>query len=71
MLSNLAAAISDLEIPVHGEAIAEALALRDTLDARIAVAVGKYDHQDLAELDGATSTTGFVQRCRAANTRRW
>ena len=67
MLSDLAAAISALEIPVHGEAIADALALRDRLDAHIAVAVGEYDHQDLAELDGATSTTGFVKQCGAAN----
>lgn len=67
MMSDLAEAITSLEIPVHGEAIAHALALRDLLDARIAVAVGEYDHEGLAELDGATSTTAFVRQCGVAN----
>jgi hypothetical protein len=67
MMSNLAEAITGLEIPVHGESIAEALALRDQLDARIAVAIGQYDHQGLAVVEGATSTTGFVKQCGAAN----
>lgn len=67
MLSELAEAITGLEIPVHGESIAHALALRDMLDARIAAAVGEYDHQGLAIVEGATSTTGFVKQCGAAN----
>jgi hypothetical protein len=67
MLSDLAEAITGLNIPVHGESIAQALALRDMLDARIAVAVGEYDHQGLAIVEGATSTTGFVKQCGAPN----
>jgi hypothetical protein len=67
MLSDLAEAIAGLDIPVHGESIAQALALRDLLDARIAVAVGEYDHQGLAIVEGATSTTGFIKQCGAPN----
>jgi len=67
MLSDLAEAITGLDIPVHGESIAQALALRDMLDSRISDAVGEYDHQGLAIVEGATSTTGFVKQCGAAN----
>src|SRR4051794_38506976 len=67
MLSDLAEAVTGLNIPVHGESIAQALALRDMLDARISEAVGEYDHQGLAIVEGATSTTGFVKQCGAAN----
>jgi hypothetical protein len=34
--------VEALEIPVHGDALAELVRLRDRLDARIAVAVGEY-----------------------------
>src|SRR5689334_10827853 len=67
MLSDLADVITGLEIPVHGESIAHALALRDQLDARISEAVAEYDHQGLAIVEGATSTTGFVKQCGAPN----
>lgn len=66
-MSVLAEAIEDLEIPVHGEAIADALRLRDLLDARIAAAVGAYDAEWLAPLDGATSTVGFLRQHGVAN----
>ena len=36
MLADLAAAIENLDIPVDGDSLVEALALRDRLDARIA-----------------------------------
>src|SRR4051812_29289308 len=67
MLSDLAEVVAGLQVPVHGEAIAHALALRDMLDARISEAVGEYDHQGLAIVEGATSTTGFVKQCGAPN----
>ena len=66
MLSGLADVISDLEIPVCGEAIEHVLKLRDMLDAKISDAVGEYDHHGLAIVEGATSTTGFIKQCGVA-----
>ena len=45
---------------LDGDAIIEALELRDRLDARIAVAVGRYDRAGRWALDGATSMTVWL-----------
>lgn len=66
MLSDLLGAVERLDIPVHGDAIAGAIRARDLLSARISEAVGEYDAQEQAALDGAHSTTGFLRQCGAA-----
>ena len=43
MLADLAAAVENLDIPVDGDSLVEALALRDRLDARIAEATGVFE----------------------------
>jgi hypothetical protein len=62
MLSGLVDAVEALDLPLHGEAIAEAMRLRDRLDAKIAVAVGGYDAQGLFAVDGAVSMTGWLKQ---------
>jgi hypothetical protein len=65
----LAEAIDELEIPPYGEAIAEAIALRDRLDATIAEAVGSFDAGGGWQAEGATSMTAWL-RHRGAQTGR-
>jgi hypothetical protein len=60
-MSDLAAVVSGLEIDADGEAIADAIRVRDLLEARIAKAVGEYDAQCRAALDGAASTIGWLK----------
>ena len=43
MLADLAAVIEELDIPGDDDAVIEALALRDRLDARIALATGAVE----------------------------
>ena len=43
VLEDLAVAIEDLDVPADRESLVEAIALRDRLDARIAVAVGEFE----------------------------
>lgn len=69
MSDELRSAIASLAIPVDGEAIASALALRDQLDARVAEAVAAFDAQSQWDAEGATSMTAWL-RDRAGRTRR-
>jgi hypothetical protein len=62
MFDALEAAIEELEIGVAGDAIAEALALRDRLDSKITAAVGRFDEAELYDVDGATSTTAWLRQ---------
>lgn len=74
MFGRLAQLIDEIEIPVDGEALAEALALRDRLDAAIATAAAAFDAAKLWEIDGARSLTdwlrirGRTSRAEAART---
>ena len=61
MFATLVEVIDGLEIPADGMAIAEALALRDRLDARIAAAIGAFDRAGLWDVDGATSMTAWLR----------
>ncbi len=61
MLEGLAGAIEELRIPPSGPAIAEAVALRDRLEAKIAEAVGAFDAASLWDLDAATSMTAWLR----------
>ena len=60
-LAALRAAVSELELPVDGSVLLEALALRDRLDAKIAAVAGEVDHHGLWDLDGATSMTAWLR----------
>jgi hypothetical protein len=60
MFEELGDAIEGLDIPVDGAALADVLALRDRLDARISDAVADCDRAGLWELDGATSMTAWL-----------
>jgi hypothetical protein len=72
----LATAIDSLDIPVGGDALAAALALRDRLDARLAAAVEAFDRAGLWDGEGVTSVTAWLAdrarmtRPRAAATAR-
>lgn len=57
MLSSLADAIEDLQVPLHGEPLGELFHLIDRLQAKAHAAVGEYDAQGLFALDGAVSMT--------------
>lgn len=76
MFPLLATAIDSLDIPVGGDALAAALALRDRLDARLAAAVEAFDQAGLWDGEGATSVTAWLAdrarmtRPRAAATAR-
>ena len=69
MFEALARDIEELEIPARGAAIAEAVALRDRLSAKVAAAVGAFDEPRLWDLDAATSMTAWL-RDKAAMTNR-
>jgi hypothetical protein len=55
MLERLAKATDELEVPVDGAALLAVMALRDELDASIAVAVGGFDAHGLLDVDAATA----------------
>ena len=61
MFEALKQAIEELEIPPWGDALVEALALRDRLDAAIASAVAAFDTGGGWELEGATSLTASLR----------
>src|SRR5687768_11425813 len=61
MFEALRSEIEGLEIPLDGAALAEAIVLRDRLDARIAVAVGAFDAAGLHELDGAVTMAAWLR----------
>jgi hypothetical protein len=65
MFEALAEAVEHLEIPAWGDALAEAMAIRDRLDAAICAAVGVFDAERGWEVEGATSMTAWL-RHRAA-----
>src|SRR3954451_19858097 len=50
-----------MRIPVDGDALVEALALRHLLDARLAAAVGAFDAAGLWDLEAATSMTAWLR----------
>src|SRR5918995_3820876 len=60
VFEELGTAIETLDIPLDGDALTAAIALRDRLDARISDAVNAYDTAGLWELEGATSMTGWL-----------
>ncbi|HSH58692.1 MAG TPA: hypothetical protein VK988_03425 [Acidimicrobiales bacterium] len=57
VFESLCREIDQVVVPPGGEAITEALALRDRLDAKITDAVGAFDAAGLWDLDSATSMT--------------
>ena len=61
MFERLEAAIEEVDIPADGAAVAEVLALADRLAAKVAAAVGEFDHAGLWELDAATSMTAWLR----------
>ena len=61
MFEALAEAVDGVEIPAYGEAIAEAIAIRERLDAAISEAVGRFDADGGWELEGATSMTAWLR----------
>jgi hypothetical protein len=60
VLEELGTAIETLDIPLDGDALTAAIALRDRLDARISDTIAAYDTAALWELEGATSMTGWL-----------
>ena len=64
MLAVLAEAVEGVEIPVDGDAICQAVALIDRLNAKVTEAIGAFDHAGLWELDACTSMTAWL-RCHA------
>ncbi len=69
VFEDLARAVEELNIPDDGTAIAEAFALRDRLDAKLAAAVARFDAAGQWDVDGATSLAGRL-RDRAGRSRR-
>ena len=61
MFATLAAAVDDLEIPVDADALRELFAIRDRLDARLAVAVGAFDAAGLWDVDGDVSMAAWLR----------
>jgi hypothetical protein len=61
MCPGLAEAIEEYQIHLDGDALAEALALADRLQAKIAEAVADFDSAALWELEGATSKTAWLR----------
>lgn len=62
MLSDLASAVAELEVPVQGESIAEMFSVIDRLQAKAAMAVSAYDAQGLFEVDGSGSMTSWLRQ---------
>ena len=61
VLVELGRCIESLTIAVDGDEIAEALALRDRLDAKLSEALGAFDRAELWDLDAATSLTAWLR----------
>lgn len=53
--------IEDVVVPVSPAGLREAIAVRDRLDARIAVAVGEFDAGGLGDEDCSLSTTSWLR----------
>jgi hypothetical protein len=69
MLADLETAIENLDIPPDGESLAEAISLRDRLDARIARATAEFDATGWWGIDGSVSTVAWL-RAHARMTKR-
>jgi hypothetical protein len=61
MFEALAAAIEEVEIPLDGDALAEAFALADRLQSKLVAAVADFDRAELWDLDGSTSMTAWLK----------
>ena len=61
MIGALREAIEELEVPLDGDALAEALKLSDLLAAKLARVVGAFDAESMWELDGATSMSAWLR----------
>jgi len=61
VIEALREAIEELEVPLDGDALAEALKLADLLNAKLSKAVGEFDDEAMWELDGATSMTAWLR----------
>ena len=61
MCTGLAEAIDDYTIPLDGDALAEAFALADRLQAKLVDAVAGFDTAQLWDIDGATSMTAWLR----------
>ena len=62
MFEGLATEIDQLSIPVSGEAVTEALALPDRLDAKISDAVADFVRFGQWDLESATSLTAWLRQ---------
>ena len=61
MCEGLSEAIDDYDIPVDGDALAEAFALADRLQAKLAEAVAAFDRAELWDIESATSMTAWLR----------
>lgn len=61
VFAALAHEVRDLRIPLDGPALAEAVAIRDQLDAAITQAAGEFDAAELWDLDAATSMHAWLR----------
>lgn len=61
MLSALAEAVEELDVPLHGEAISELFQLIDRLQAKASAVVGAYDACGSFAIDGAGSMAGWLR----------
>lgn len=57
----LAQLVEELAIPVDGDAIAQLLAVRDRLDAKLAEALVAFERAELWDTDAATSLTAWLK----------
>lgn len=67
MFAVLRAAVDALEVPADAAAIAEAAALRDRLEAKVAGAVGRFAMAGGPEADGALSTAAWLRHRTGAD----
>ena len=61
MLKDLAVAIENVEVPLDCNSLVEAIALRDRLDARIALAVGEFEANGFWAVDASASMTAWLR----------
>ena len=61
VLGELGRCIEGLAIAIDGDEIAEVLALRDRLDAKLSEALAAFDRAELWDLDSATSLTAWLR----------
>ena len=61
MFGALREAVEKLEVPLDGDALAEAFRLADLLNAKLSAAVAAFDAESAWELDGATSMTAWLR----------